>query len=478
MSWTTNRVNWTKNTTGIGSTETSGSGGGDMAILQDDTTQASDFLSGIATWENNTSYSFEKVFFTNRDKKTVVTTDYLDSYSTGGGDINFHSDTFENRKSTLSSISSYINLSSYPLPKAFFTNRVNRTKTTHAAVLVNARDKTGGLVSGNLKAFVGDTQVVGIDLEGQGRVGLPIPPWITDGESGNESGLVYSYEYTPDAGGVSSRRSSVEGKTEINTTFTELVARIEDNTGDPLSNEGFIAGGFSSRTDASGEIRFLAPTGDTVTITTLQGSYSEERELAEDTSSQYDFVFTYPGVVVTATKPNGQPLQEVPVSLANQVVETDENGKAVSNTVPLGSYTITAYNYYEADIVVTELGSTFTLEFGGETSVFTDPTTGETVGEFDSLTLQVNDGTTLEAVSNTDITIPGADISQSTSQDGRATMAVPPVVTAGSPVGAEYTAYIAQDDERYSFTEAKGVVGEGESEEEVDLERETKTSQL
>ena len=475
MSWSSDKVKRTKSVSSPSAGVSGGSGGGEMTFLQSDPPE----IQGYSSWENNTSYIFKAEFFSDGDIIKTQTEEYNTSYSTGGEDIDFHSESTEKRINTLSDIPiRYVNVSSYPLPKAFFSDGEKIETNTHAAVIVNARDNEGGLIPGNLKAFVGDTQVVGVDLEGQGRVGLPIPPWITDGESGNESGLIYSYEYSPDAGGVSARRSSVEGISEINTTFVELVTRIEDNTGDPLSNEGFVAGGFSSRTDASGEVRFFAPIGNTVTITTLQGSYSEERELTEDTSSQYDFVFTYPGIIVTATKPNGQSLQGVPVSLANEVVQTDENGRAVSNTVPLGSYTITVYNYYEADIVITELGSTFTLEFGGENSVFSDPTTGEDVGVFDSLTLQVNDATTLEAVSNTDITIPGADISQSTSQDGRATLAVPPVVTAGSPVGAEYTAYIAQDDERYSFTEAKGVVGEGESEDEVDLERETKTSQL
>lgn len=421
MTWTTNGTKYTKNTTQIGSEETSGS---------------------------------------------------------GGTDLDFHSETSENRKSVISSISSYVNLSSYPLPKAFFTNGKNQTKTTHAAVIVRARYEDGRLVPGNIKATDDDTQVLGEDIGGQDRFGLPIPSWITDGEDTRETLPQYSATYTPAAGGVPAERSGLDGAAEIQVVFGELTARVETNDGEPLSGESLAAGPVGFATDDSGTVDFLAPVGDTARIITLGGSFSEDVELTKDPDREADLVFAYGGVSVTARTPGGTPLGGANVNFGPFDLTLDENGYAEVNTVPLDFYTVTVFGFYEADIGMGAEGSTFNLVFGGPNTDFKDPRTGQLVETFDSVDIKVLDAASGNNVSETDVSMPGSKVTTGTGLNGRATVAVPPSKTDGLSVGDEFPVLVAGEDPRYKTKRATATVGGGITEIKTAIERSVYTSQM
>ena len=463
----------------------SGSGGDNLSIYSDGEVTLDEIdTSSATTYYNESGFPLESLVepLTGEAQRTEITS--VDSgveTGEGGGLINFFNYDAEGQASALESTGArfFVNESRVGLLGQFLTAKGSKESiSTQASVTSDVKNESRRYLEGKISVSVGDTIVYSDTVDGRTSFGLPIPPYIHDGDEAPSSGLVYSVKFTPSNDGVSVIKNGLSENTNLQIVYKEVKGKVESNDNNPLSNETVLLGDYNTVTDTAGEFTVLAPIGEAFDVASLQGTSQREISIEEGDTSEYQIVFTYPGLRVVTEKPNGGGIQGAKVTYGSNSLTTDEQGIAEDNTLPLGSYTVRMFDYYEKDIIVNQEGLTFVLQFGGEEPDFSDPRTGNIVTEFDALSITVLDNVTSEQVANTDITIPGVGVSQSTDQGGKATIAVPPVVTAGSPVGAEYTAYVARDDERYTFSQVTGVVGEGESEDEVRLERETHTSQV
>lgn len=462
-----------------------GIGGGELAILSGEFLLLSDIdTSVVSNWSNRSSTPVEPTIVANSGEKQESQAEEPDIAATdgeGGGLITFllEGKTFQGNVIRSMTANFFFNESSVPVVGQVVEQSGDLTdKSTHASVTSDVRDSNREPIEGELSATLNGATIFSETVTGRTSFGLPIPPYITDGEEAPSTGLVYSIEFSPSAGGPTVVESSLEGNTTLNTVYKDITGLVQSNDERPLSNETVLLGDYSTSTDPAGEFTALVPLGEGFRAVSLSGTSVRDITVEEGDSGEYAITFTYCGLEVTVSKPNGAGISGAKVTYGPYSMETDEQGIATDTTLPLGNYTVRLFGYYESDIIANEEGSSFTLQLGGGDSDFIDPQTGEIVDNFDSLTVTALDSVSDEAVSNVDLLVPGSAVKQSTGQGGQATVVVPPSLTAQAPTGAEYVVEVGKQDNRYTLEEANGTVGQGDSQDTVNLERKEQVSQV
>lgn len=459
-----------------------GSGGNELSIYSGGTVTDSDFPSGTAVAPSNgSSYTFEFAFLSSDELFNFIGEDAPNDVKSGdtGGDIRFWSKDSEIQLDDLSKTTYeyYLNESSFPLPRGFTSYRKS-SYGIGSLLEIDITDTQKAPVTGNLSVYIGTEIISSSEVGGVSVVSLPAPPYILDGENTNQGLYEYSLEFSPLDDSIPIRREGLSGSNSISESYKNVVGLVESNDNTPLSNETVATEGDNVVTGENGEFNILSPVGIETELRSLSGSYSEIISVQEQTEGEYDITFKYPGLRLSASLEDGSPIEGATVTYAGKSEETDEGGSVKDNRLPLGSYTITIFQYYEADVSILEQGQTVRLEFAPGSRDFVDPLTGEIVDEFTSLTVKATDESTGSRVSNVDIGVSGISVNESTGLNGEGTMVIPPSIIAGNPVGSTYLANVAEEDDRYSKRVVEGTVGSGEDVVEVELQREAHISQL